>query len=387
MNNRNFLLSNEKDNKKGVPQNPNSSQNNISFNEQSSQQFFTKQQQDSDHKYSKHPQQFNSQKKNKESYKYQAPWLISSVGFSHREDQAFRLAITSFIENEDNKAEIIKVNSETNQLEVLSSIQLKTPATKVMWIPDPDQIQFDLFATSDTTLKIWEINEDGQVIQKSDLEYKSKPEFPAPLTSFDWSPSKFDMIVTSSIDCTCSVWNVPKETLYYQIVAHDREVYDVSFSTDERIFASVGADGSLRMFDMNSPDNTNILYESEGNAPLLRVAWNKRDPNLIACVEMDKYKISVIDIRKPLTPYTQLLGHQGAINSISWSTSQWNKICSGSDDSLAMIWDIKDAKNVTSTSKLEYKARGPVSNVDWSYLQKDWVAVTVGKMVEVLSLE
>jgi DDB1- and CUL4-associated factor 7 len=387
MNNRSPFPSNEKDNRKNPYQNLNSSQNNISFNEQSSQQFFTKQPLDSDNKYSKNPSQQNSQKKQKESYKYQAPWLISSIGFSHRDDQSFRLAITSFIENDENKAEIIKVNKETKQLEALSTIDLKTPATKVMWIPDPDIIQYDLFATSDTTLKVWEVLEDGRVVLKTELENKNKPEFPAPITSFDWSPSKFDMIVTSSIDCTCSVWNITKETLFHQIVAHDREVYDVSFSTDERIFASVSADGSLRIFDMNSPDTTNILYESEGNAPLLRVAWNKRDPNLIACVEMDKFKITVVDIRKPLTPYTQLLGHQAAINTIAWSSSNWNKLCSGADDSLAMIWDVKDAKSLINSSKLECKAKGPVSNVDWSYLQKDWVALTVGKFVEVLSVE
>lgn len=387
MNNRSSFPSNEKDHKRGATQNMNSSQKDISFNEQSSQQFFTKQPQDSEHKYSKHPQQSQSIKKQKESYKYQAPWLISSVGFSYREDQNFRLAITSFIENEENKGEIIKVNNETNQLEVLSGLDLTTPPTKVMWIPDPDIEQNDLLATSDTILKIWEIKEDGQVCIKSELEYKSKPEFPAPITSFDWSLTKYDMIVTSSIDCTCSVWNIQNESLYYQIVAHDREVYDVSFSTDERIFASVGADGSLRMFDINSPDITNIMYESEGNTPLLRVAWNKRDPNLIACTEMEKHKITVIDIRKPMNPLTQLIGHQAAINSISWSSSQWNRICSGSDDSVAMIWDIKDAKPVINTSKLEYKARGPISNVDWSHLQKDWVAITVGKLVEILSVE
>ena len=48
-----------------------------------------------------------------------------------------------------------------------------------------------------------------------------------------------------------------------QLIAHDREVYDVSWlpgSTD--IFVSVGADGSLRAFDLRSLEHSTILYET-----------------------------------------------------------------------------------------------------------------------------
>lgn len=37
----------------------------------------------------------------------------------------------------------------------------------------------------------------------------------------------------------------------HQIVAHDTEVYDIAFSSsDPKKFASVGGDGSLRLFDL-----------------------------------------------------------------------------------------------------------------------------------------
>jgi WD repeat-containing protein 68 len=36
-----------------------------------------------------------------------------------------------------------------------------------------------------------------------------------------------------------------------QLIAHDKEVYDIAFNPkDAEVFASVGADGSVRMFDL-----------------------------------------------------------------------------------------------------------------------------------------
>lgn len=35
-----------------------------------------------------------------------------------------------------------------------------------------------------------------------------------------------------------------------QLIAHDKEVFDIAFATGKNIFATVGADGSIRMFDL-----------------------------------------------------------------------------------------------------------------------------------------
>lgn len=37
-----------------------------------------------------------------------------------------------------------------------------------------------------------------------------------------------------------------------QLIAHDKEVYDIAFARGPEIFASVGADGSVRLFDLRS---------------------------------------------------------------------------------------------------------------------------------------
>lgn len=49
------------------------------------------------------------------------------------------------------------------------------------------------------------------------------------------------------------MWNVETRQAKTQLIAHDREVYDVAFvSGTTEVFASVGADGSVRMFDLRS---------------------------------------------------------------------------------------------------------------------------------------
>ena len=117
--------------------------------------------------------------------------------------------------------------------------------------------------------------------------WQSKAEFSAPLTGFSWSMLEPTQIVTASIDTvssllsvsllpylvakrnaphtpqTCTVWDISTGVPVTQLIAHDREVYDVAWSPAQReIFASVGADGSVRMFDLRSLEHSTILYEA-----------------------------------------------------------------------------------------------------------------------------
>ena len=77
------------------------------------------------------------------------------------------------------------------------------------------------------------------------------------------------------------------------------------------VFASAGADGSIRMFDLRSLDHSTIIYESPSLSPLLRCIWNKCDPNYIATVCMERNQVVVLDIRTPSLPVAQLQGHSG----------------------------------------------------------------------------
>ena len=51
-------------------------------------------------------------KKKKEVYKYEAPWTVYSMNWSIRPDRGLRLAVGSFIEDYDNKVQVVALNEE-----------------------------------------------------------------------------------------------------------------------------------------------------------------------------------------------------------------------------------------------------------------------------------
>lgn len=148
------------------------------------------------------------------------------------------------------------------------------------------------------------------------------------------------MIVTSSIDTTCTVWNIETASAVTQLIAHDREVYDVAWlpgSTD--IFVSVGADGSLRAFDLRSLEHSTILYETPtpkpqsaaaasaaaagrpATAPLLRIAFNPADANYMSTFHIDSNDIQILDMRSPGQPVLELKAHKAPINALGWGSA------------------------------------------------------------------
>jgi WD repeat-containing protein 68 len=136
---------------------------------------------------------------------------------------------------------------------------------------------------------------------------------------------------------TCTVWDIETQQAKTQLIAHDKEVYDVVFSTGVHVFASVGADGSVRMFDLRSLEHSTIVYETPSenslsistktNPALVRIAWNKQDPNYLATFHQDSSSVLILDIRVPAIPVTELQGHSAPVSAIGWAPHSSNHIC------------------------------------------------------------
>lgn len=154
------------------------------------------------------------------------------------------------------------------------------------------------------------------------------------MTSFDWNEVDPTLLGTSSIDTTCTIWGLETGQVVgrtsqhvnghvrTQLIAHDKEVYDIAFSRaggGRDMFASVGADGSVRMFDLRHLEQSTIMYEDPNHLPLLRLAWNKQDPNYLATFVIDTPEVVIIDVRMPGMAVAQLRNHRACVNSISWA--------------------------------------------------------------------
>lgn len=181
-----------------------------------------------------------------------------------------------------------------------------------------------------------------------------------------------------------TIWDVATQTARTQLIAHDREVFDVAFARGKDVFASVGADGSVRMFDLRSLEHSTIIYESPNLDPLLRLAWNKQDPNYISSVVVDSRKTVVLDIRVPSLPVAELGGHLGCVNAVAWAPHSSCHICTAGDDSQALIWDLSAMpKRPVDDPILAYNADGEINNLQWSAGQPDWVSIAFDDKVQI----
>jgi WD repeat-containing protein 68 len=199
------------------------------------------------------------------------------------------------------------------------------------------------------------------------------------------------LIITSSIDTTCTIWDIPTLTAKTQLIAHDKEVYDVRFCANSvDVFVSCGADGSVRMFDLRSLEHSTIIYEpsekqqdkncklssnhrqfgacheidflaaqladplsaspTRGSSsgmqslpfppPLLRIAASPHDAHLLATFSQDSNIIRVLDVRQPGQALLELKGHSASVNCIDWSSTQRGVLASGADDCCVLLWDL-----------------------------------------------
>lgn len=330
-----------------------------------------------------------SGEKKKEIYTYEAPWLVYGMNWSvRRGGPEFRLAIGSFLEEYSNQVEIVELNTDTGSFVSTGSFDHPYPTTKIQWIPDANGSHPDLLGTTGDYLRLWEVREEGVIPHK--LYHNNRhSEFCAPLTSFDWNETDPTMICTASIDTTCTIWDIQKEEPKQQLIAHDSDVYDIAFAKGVNVFASVGADGSLRMFDLRSLEHSTIMYESPEGAPLIRLAWNKQDPNYLSTIMQGKESAVILDIRVPTQPLAELKGHESPVNALAWAPHSQCHICTAGDDSHALIWDMSSCQTgpvgqVVEDPILAYKANNFINNLQWSSAQPDWVAIVFKRSVQIL---
>ncbi|KAF7298167.1 WD repeat protein [Mycena chlorophos] len=417
---------------------------------------------------------------------YEAPWPVQSMdwcktpapGQQLRPRSGFRLGLASFIENYQNRIAIAGLQDERVLVEddysdypdfvTLCEAHHGYPATSLQWQPaaatshpwSQKSPSTELLATTADALRVWEYTSDAPpqssnyvgrqptsashtLSLKTALSGQSKVQNQtngAPLTSFSWNEKAPSLIVTSSIDTTCTVWNIDTSSAITQLIAHDREVYDVAWlpgSTD--IFVSVGADGSLRAFDLRSLEHSTILYETPApknvpppsaspsasarppTSPLLRIAFNPSDSNYMSTFHMDGAEIQILDMRSPGSPVMELRGHHAAINALGWGSPDHPLLATAGDDCQLLLWDLANytqsaasprsagsrlnsprpdvKKRVVTEPVMAYTAPSQITNLAWSppiqgmtmngghsTVTGEWIAIACGKSIRALKV-
>jgi len=327
-------------------------------------------------------------KQKQEIFTYESKDPCYALNWSNRSDKRFRLAVGSFKEEYANHVEIIQLNEETGSFDAKPELNFPHPypATKIMFIPDKEGAHPDLMATTGDYLRIWQVKDEGVQLLKL-LNNNKNSEFCAPLTSFDWNETDPKRLGTSSIDTTCTIWDIERGIVDTQLIAHDKEVYDIAWG-GVGVFASVSADGSVRVFDLRDKEHSTIIYESsKPEVPLLRLGWNKQDPRYMATILMDSCQVIVLDIRFPTLPVAELHRHQAPVNALAWAPHSSCHICTAGDDLQALIWDLSSMAQPLDQGLdpiLAYSAGAEVNQLQWSSSQPDWVAICFGNKTQIL---
>ncbi|KAL2202948.1 WD40 repeat-like protein [Sarocladium strictum] len=329
---------------------------------------------------------------------YLAPWAIYAFDWCKWAPQgngAGKLAIGSYLEDGHNFIQILDSHLAPTPQDVYQpgsskySLEFNKvaeathsyPVTRLLWEPPSSQKQStDLLATSGDHLRLWSLPSETPATPGSSITNRGRdqpttkltplallsnsktPDHTAPLTSLDWNTVSPSLIITSSIDTTCTIWDIPSLTAKTQLIAHDKEVYDVRFCANSvDVFVSCGQDGSVRMFDLRSLEHSTIIYEPTGKddkdpsgrtspttaqqtmsnpPPLLRLATSPHDTHLLATFAQDSGVIRILDVRQPGQALLELRGHAGSINCLEWSPSRRGTLASGGDDCQVLLWDL-----------------------------------------------
>ncbi|KAL4252644.1 WD repeat-containing protein DCAF7-like protein [Abortiporus biennis] len=418
---------------------------------------------------------------------YEAPWPVyaldwcksSAPGQQLRPRSAFRLGIASISEDYRNRIAIVGLQDERVLVEddytdyddfvTLVEAHHGYPATSLQWQPaaaasfnwNQKAGISELLATTGDALRVWEYANEvapsmgtyvgrpssgggHKLSLKAALSGQSKVQnntTGAPLTNFSWNEKSPNLVVTASIDTTCTVWNIDTLTAITQLIAHDREVYDVAWlpgSTD--IFVSVGADGSLRAFDLRSLEHSTILYETPApknvpppsaspsasarpiTSPLLRIAFNPQDSNYMSTFHQDGSDIQILDMRSPGQPVMELRAHRAPVNALGWSATESALLATAGDDCQLLLWDINPYTHVPSASPrnpssglssprpdakkkvitdpvMAYTGQSEIVNLAWSpqiagmsmptghsTAPGEWLAIAMGKSIKALKV-
>lgn len=312
---------------------------------------------------------------------YEANYVLFGVDWSVDD----YVCLGSYRESGGNRLQVIK-SVDMLSWDRVAECNVTFPVSTMQWQPSRPQPR--CFATCSDSLRIWSLTDDETAIQeqinlslcKHNKQKKvavpsvAKPgsgesgvlgELP-PITSFHWNPTDPNLLISSSIDTTCIVWDLQSANyVRTQLIAHDSEVFDVRFLTQStQLFASCGGDGSVRVFDLRCLAHSTIIYEPSvvpggsdttagntdpadraadtdlGSSALLRLEPSPFDPNVIATFALDSTSVLILDMRNPGSPVLTLDAHTAPVNQIKWHPSRRNVLLTCADDCQVLYWDL-----------------------------------------------
>uniref|UniRef100_A0A915C559 DDB1-and CUL4-associated factor 7 n=1 Tax=Parascaris univalens TaxID=6257 RepID=A0A915C559_PARUN len=149
--------------------------------------------------------------KRREIYRFTSnrPLFAAAWSCKRHPDKRWRIAVGSVVEEkpQNNRVSVVQLDEQQGELIERFSFEHNFPPNCIEWIPD----------------------------------LKQTSNYSGPLTNFDWNDMDPSLIGTSSIDMSCTIWQLETGqamaqtkkttgTVKTQLIAHDKPVHDIAFS-------------------------------------------------------------------------------------------------------------------------------------------------------------
>lgn len=97
---------------------------------------------------------------------------------------------------------------------------------------------------------------------------------------------------------------------------------------------------------------------------MLNIAVGGNSPYEVAALATSGHEVFILDTRRPNQLLNKIM-HSQRLNALSWSKipGHGNRLCTVSEDHLAIIWKIEDFQGENET---QFEASGPIYNIAWS---------------------
>lgn len=246
---------------------------------------------------------------------------------------------------------------------------------------ETNDYQYLLSGCADSSIKLWDLNDEKKVNSESDRYITSKvasiDDYDHPRTVFNnvatierksvhsfgvsciqWWPFDTGMFVSASFDHTVIIWNTNELTPVYKFDIESR-VYSIDTNGNEyngNSLVAVGSDHpNIRLLDLRSASSAHTLDGHKGKT--LVVKWHPQNPYLLASGGFDG-EVKIWDIRRSKSclcrldmmrtnnqPHDDNLtkpsvkAHLGPVNGLVWNELGTILYSAGNDDKVR-VWDM-----------------------------------------------
>lgn len=160
----------------------------------------------------------------------------------------------------------------------------------------------------------------------------------------DWSPAKAGRLITGDCSKHIYLWDAHESTWQVDKVpfnGHTDSVEDLQCSpNEENVFASCSVDKTIRIWDTRERKRS-MLFVAGHKCDINVISWNRKVSHLL-CSGADDGIVKVWDLRnfKSTSPAANFKWHKGPITSVQWHPSDESILAVASADNSVSTWDM-----------------------------------------------